>query len=207
VHQVVVARSPLVRLLATIGQLTSPLQNVPAGQQTIHRRNDGEPILAGEINGLSYLFEDHATVFALCWGLLSRVSRELGSLVVGSCFDPLEDQCELFLADRGQVLRAWRSNPRRTLRPYSLGAPLESEANVSLSAAGGAGLKAALRAFGFPLLDREWFDADCMVVWPGDSCALLEADDLCKPVGDHARAWANPAYQPPVPKVTVRWEH
>jgi hypothetical protein len=203
-HQMVVARSPLNGLLSAISRLTSPFHEVPPGQESINRHIDGEPILVGEVNGLSYLCEDHATVFALCWGLLTRVSRDLDSLVVGSSFDPMEEHCEFLMASKGELLRAFWSNPLRSTQHYELGQPLPCEAKSPLSAYRGAGLKAALRTFGFPLLDYERFDADRMVTWPGDSVALLEADEMSEPVNNHVRTFPNPAYRPPVPKVTVR---
>jgi hypothetical protein len=204
-HQMVVARSPLAALLSAIGRLTSPFHDVPPGQESINPRIDGEPILVGEVNGLSYLCEDHGTVFALCWGLLTTVSRELDLLVIGSCFDPMEEQCELLVASNGDVVRAFWSNPMRTTQIYELGKPLPCEAKSPLSAYGGVGLRTALRTFGFSLMDYDQFDADRMVTWRGDSLALLEADEMGKPVRDHVRAFANPAYRPPEPKVTVRW--
>ena len=204
-HQMVVARSPLASLLSAIGRLTSPFHDVPPGKESVNPRVDGEPILAGEVNGLSYLCEDHGTVFAMCWGLLTRVSGELDTLIIGSCFDPTEEHCRFLVASKAEVQRAFWSNPLRTTQHYELGKPLTCEAKSPLSAYGGVGLKTALRTLGFPLLDYEQFDADRMVTWRGDSLALLGDDEMSKPVGDHVRAFANPAYRPPEPKVTVRW--
>jgi len=204
-HQMVVAQCQLDRLLSEIGRVTLPFKEVPPDQETINPRVDGWPLLAGEVNGLSYLCEDHGTVFALCWGLLTWVSRELDSLVISSSFDPMEEHCQFFVASKSEIVRAFWSNPRRCTRPYSLGKSLPCETNSPLSARGGTGLKTALKAFGFPLLDYEQgFDADRMVTWPGDSAALLEADEMGESLNNHVRAYPNPAYRPPVAKVTVR---
>ena len=203
-HQVVISHRPLDRLLSVIGGLTAPFHELVPGQESINPHEDGEPIMVGEVNGVSYLLEDHGTAFAMCGDLLVRASRELESFVIGATFDPMEEHCEFFVANRGEMLRAFWSNPQRTVRPYSLGSPLPCETNASLSAPGGAGLKAALRAFGFPLLDHaQGFDADRWVTWKGNIQALLDGDEIVQQIRSHVRAFMNPLYQWPVPKMTV----
>src|SRR5437588_412759 len=195
-HQVVLARSPLADLLSVLGGLCAPLKELPAGQETIDWRRDGDPILAGEADGLSYLFENYGTVFATCWGLLARAARQLDTLVVGSTYDPSEDHCELFVARGGDVVRAFWSNPRRATRPFAKGAPLACEAECPLSAPGGAGLTAAVRSFGFSLLDSAGdalLPGEHWMLWKGDALSLLERDELAAWVGDHVRTFANPA--------------
>jgi hypothetical protein len=203
----VVAQCRLDLLLSLIGRLTVPFRELPPGQDAVNPHVDGEPVLVGEINGWAYLCENAATVFAISWGLLARVARELDALVIGTTFDPSEDHCQFFVTQGPAVVRAFWSNPYRTTRPYAQGDPLPSEAACPLSAPGGAGLKAALQAFGFPPLDDEGTDllpGERWVTWPGDSAALLQADELAEQVNNHVRAFLNPAYRWPEPVVRVR---
>jgi hypothetical protein len=163
--------------------------------------------LVGEVNLLSYLIEYAGTAFAHCWGLLARTARELNELVIGTEYDPSEEHCELFVAKGPDLVRAFWSNPRRTTRSYSVGAPLASEATCSLSAPGGWGLTAALESFGFPLChddERDLLPGERWVTWKGDLQSLLDNDELGAAVNDHVRAYANPTYRPPEPVVRVR---
>src|SRR5262249_49192801 len=147
----VVSSSRLDRFLTSLGQLTTPFEELPQGLTAVNPRLHGDPVLVGEINGLSYLIEDAGTALAHCWGLLARTARELTELVIGAVYDPSEAHCEFFAAKGPDVVRAFWSNPRRTTRAYSVGSPLVTEASRALSAAGGRGLAAALESFGFPL--------------------------------------------------------
>jgi hypothetical protein len=207
-HQVVVAQGRSDELLAALGRLTSPFTELLPGQESINPLRDGEPVLVGDVHGLAYLFETGGTVFALCWGLLARLARTLDTLVIGSVYDPGEEHGEFFVARGPDVVRAYWSNPRRTTRLYALGAPLPCEADCPLSAPGGAGMAVALRAFGFPLLDAPGtalLPGERWVTWQGRALELLEADEMVEAVNAHVRAFANPAYRWPEPRVRVRW--
>jgi len=204
---VVIASSRLDQLLSTLGQLTTPFEELPAGLTAVDPRVHGDPVLVGEFNGLSYLIEDAGTAFAHCWGLLARTARELNELVIGALYDPGEEQCEFIVVQGPDVVRAFWSNPRRTSRPYSVGTPLASEATCALSTAGGRGLAAALESFGFPLFqneERDLLPGERWVEWKGVLQSLLSNDELGAAVDDHVRAHANPAYRPPEPVVRVR---
>jgi hypothetical protein len=204
----VLAQCPLEELLAVIGRLTAPFTELPAGQDTFNPHVDGEPVLVGAVNGLSYLSEGAGTVFAVSWGFLARVARELDALVLGSAYDPNEEHCQLFVARGPEVVRAFWSNPRRTTRPYAQGSPLPCEANCPLSAPGATGLGMALEAFGFPPADCKELDqiqGERWVGWHGDSRALLESDELAEQVNNHVRAFPRPGYRWPEPRVRVRW--
>ena len=203
----VVSSSRLDRLLTTLGQLTTPFEELPLGLMAINPLSHGDPVLVGEINGLSYLIEDAGTAFAHCWGLLARTALELNELVIGALYDPSEEHCELFVAKGPELVRAFWSNPRRTTRAYSVGALLASEATCALSAPGGRGLSAALESFGFPLFDgeaRDLLPGERWVTWKGDLQSLLSNDELVAAVNGHVRAYPNPTYRPPVPVVRVR---
>lgn len=203
----VVASSRLDRLLTSLGQLTTPFEELPPGLTSVDPRFHGDPLLVGEVNGLSYLIEDAGTAFAHCWGLLARTARELNELVIGALYDPSEEHCEFFVAKGRDVVRAFWSNPRRTTRAYSVGAPLISEATCALSAAGGRGLGAALKSFGFPLFhdeERDLLPGERWVTWKGSLQSLLSSDELGAAVNDHVRAYANPTYRPPEPVVRIR---
>jgi hypothetical protein len=204
---VVVASSRLDQLLSTLGRLTTPFAELPPGLTAINVRLHGDPVLVGEVNGLSYLIEYAGTAFSECWGLLARTARELNELVIGAAYDPPEEHCEFFVANGPNVLRAFWSNPRRTTRAYSVGVPLASEAIFPLSTAGGRGLAAALEGFGFPLFqddERDVLPGERWVTWKGDLLSLLSNDELGAAVKDHVRAYANPTYRPPEPVVRVR---
>lgn len=204
---VVVASSRLDQLLSTLGQLTTPFEELPPGLTAVNPRIHGDPVLVGELNGLSYLIEDAETAFAHCWGLLAQTARELNELVIGALYDPSEEHCKFFVAQGPDLVRAFWSNPRRTSRPYSVGAPLASEATCALSAAAGRGLAAALESFGFPLFrdeERDLLPGERWVTWKGDLQSLLSNDELGAAVGDHVRTYANPTYRPPEPVVRVR---
>src|SRR5687768_8529918 len=97
-HQLIVARTSLDQLLAVVGRLTSPLVAVPPGRESVDALVDGEPIVVGEMEGLSYFLEDAGTVFGSCWGLLAKVACEIDALVIGSVFDPSEDHVQFFAA-------------------------------------------------------------------------------------------------------------
>ena len=203
----VVASSRLDRLLSSLGQLTAPFEELPPALTAVDPRLHGDPVLVGEVNGLSYIIEDAGTAFAHCWGLLARTARELNELVIGALYDPSEEHCEFFVAKGPELLRAFWSNPRRTTRSYSVGAPLPSEATCSLSASGGRGLTAALEFYGFPLCnddERDLLPGERWVTWKGDLQSLLSNDDLGAAVNDHVRAHPNPSYRPPEPVVRVR---
>ena len=73
----VVTSSRLDRLLTSLGPLTAPFEELPQGLTAVDPRLHGDPVLVGEVNGLSYLIEDAGTAFAHCWGLLARTAREL----------------------------------------------------------------------------------------------------------------------------------
>ena len=85
-----------------------------------------------------------------------------------------------------------------------------STGNTSASAAAyavRAGLTAAVRSFGFSLLDSggdALLPGEHWMLWKGDALSLLERDELAAWVGDHVRTFANPAYRPPEPVVRVR---
>jgi hypothetical protein len=206
-HQLVVAQGRPEEVLEAIGRLTVPFAELPSGRNVTLRRQDGEPVLVGAVNGLTYLSEVYGTVFAMCGGLLARVARALDALVIGSAFDPGEEHCEFFVARGVEVVRVFWSNPRRTTRPYSQGRPLPCEAECPLSAAGGVGLELALRAFGFSFPEPSataLLPGERWVTWPGNSLELMEADERAAAVNDHVRAYWNPAYSMPVPTVRVR---
>jgi hypothetical protein len=204
----VVAQSSANELVGAIGRLAAPFAELAPGQDTYNRLVDGEPVLVGEINGLSYMLERSGTVFAISWGFLTRVSAALKALVIGCVFDPLEEHSEFFAARGGMMLRALWHNPRRATRAYSEGSPLPCESVVPLCAPEGAGVTAALKSFGFPLMDHlEGFDrapGDRWMMWKGDSAALLLDDELVQRVNEHVRTHANPDYHPPTARVTVR---
>jgi hypothetical protein len=203
----VVTSSRLDRLLTSLGQRTAPFEELPPGLTAISPRRDGEPVLVGEVDGLSYLIECAGTAFAHCWGLLAQTARELNGLVIGADYDPSEEHCQLFVAKKAEIVRAFWSNPRRTTRPYSVGTPFAFEATCSLSAPGGRGLTAALESFGFPLChddERDLLPGERWVTWKGDVQALLENDELGAVVNDHVRSNGNPTYRPPEPVVRVR---
>jgi hypothetical protein len=201
----VVASCRLDQLLCCLGRLTTPFQELPPGRDAVNISVDGYPVLVGEFDGLAYLIEDGGTAFACCWGLLARAAQELEALVIGSVHDPTEEHCEFFVAQSSRIVRAFWSNPRRTTWPFSQGTPLASEAWTPLSASDGRGLMAALEGFGFPLKDeaRDLLPGERWVTWKGDLGALLEKDALGTLVNDHVRAFANPDYQPPVPRVRM----
>jgi hypothetical protein len=204
---VVVSSSRLDQLLSTLGRLTVPFAELPPGLTAVNPRLHGDPVLAGEVNGLSYLIEDAGTAFAHCWGLLARTARELNEWVIGAVYDPSEAHCEFFAANGPNVIRAFWSNPRRTTHVYSVGVPLACETTFPLSAAGGRGLAAALESFGFPLFhdeERDVLPGERWVTWKGDLQSLLSNDELGAAVNDHVRAYANPTYRPPEPVVRVR---
>jgi hypothetical protein len=168
---------------------------------------EGEPVLAGEINGVAYLIEDAGTYFAGCWSLLARSARELDALVIGSTYEAPEDHCEFFAARGPQVVRAFWNNSCRATRPFSQGEPLPSEAIEPLFAAGGRGLKAALEQFGFPLYndkERDLLPGERWVLWKGDLAALMQTDEMREQINNHVRLFANPAYRPPIANVRVR---
>jgi hypothetical protein len=193
--------------LAVLGRLTSPFTELLPRQDSINPLRDGEPVLVGEVHGLAYLFETGGTVLALCWGLLARLARALDALVIGSVYDPGEEHGELFVVRGPDVVRAYWSNPRRATRPYALGAPLPCEADCPLFEPGGTGLEGALRSFGFPLLDASdtaLLPGERWVTWQGRALELLEADEMAEAVNAHVRAFANPAYRWPEPRVRVR---
>jgi hypothetical protein len=205
-HHLVIAEGRPEQVLEVIGRLTVPFAELPPGRDTL-RREDGDPVLVGTVNDLTYLSEEHGTVFAMCRGLLARVARALDSLVIGSSYDPGEEHCEFFVARGAEVVRVFWSNPRRTTRPYSQGPPLPCEAECPLSAPGGAGLERALRAFGFAFPEPSatvLLPGERWVLWPGNSLKLLETDEMAAEVNDHVRAYWNPAYRWPEPKVRVR---
>ena len=206
--QIVIARCSSEKLLAVMGRLTAPFAALPPGRETVNLRVDGIPVVAGEIDGLAYLLENEATVFAYCWGLLERVAREVDALVLGAGFEADEEHGELFAANGQGMMRAWWRNPFRTTEPYSLGAPLPSEAAVPLSAPAGRGLSAALREFGFPAGDfgqqLPEIQGERLMLWKGEPGALYETDDHRKPVNAHVRKFGNPAYRPPQAVVRVR---
>src|SRR5262245_63981586 len=115
---IVVSSSRLDRLLTCLGQLTTPFKELPPGLTAVIPRVHGDPVLVGEINGLSYLIEDAGTAFAHCWGLLARTARELNEMVIGALYEPMEEQCEFLVAKGPEVVRAFWCNSRRTTRPY-----------------------------------------------------------------------------------------
>jgi hypothetical protein len=205
---VVIATCPLDDLLAAIGRLTVPFTELPPGTESIDRTADGCPVYVGEVNRLAYLVEPDRTLIAYCWGFLARVSREVNALVIGATYEPAEDHGEFFAADAGQVVRAFWNSPPKAIKPYSLSRPLPSEAVTPLSASGGAGLAAALQAFGFPAINcRIGFDSlpgERCVAWKGDIVSLYERDEFHEPVKAHVRAYANPNYRPPECVVRVR---
>lgn len=207
-YPLVIAAAPLPAVLAAVGRLTSPFRELGPGQERLSRVRDGSPVLVGEVRGWSYLLEYDHTPLATCWGLLARVARGLDTLVAGLSYDPGEGHCEFFASQGDRVVRGYWDNPRRAVRPYSLGTPLPSEAVTPLSAADGAGLVAAVRDLGFEQLapdggfDRA--DGDRWVAWPGDGSALLAGDEFRAAVNDHVRSCANPDYRPMVPVVRVR---
>lgn len=205
----VIAKCSLDNLLAAIGRLTAPFTELPPGTESINRNVDGCPVYVGEVNRLAYLVEPDRTLIASCWGFLARVSREVDALVFGAIYESWEDHCEFFAAHAGEVVRAFWNSPPKATRPYALGDPFPCEACIPLSASGGAGLAAALQAFGFPPIDcRRGFDSlpgERCVAWKGDSIALYENDEFGEPVKAHVRAYANPNYRPPEAVVRVRW--
>ncbi len=206
-HAVVVARSPLAPFLAALGRRTEPFRELRAGQDSVNPRTDGEPVLVGEADGLAYLFDVYQTAFAHNWGLLARVAWDLDTLVLGCIHERGEEHTTFFAARGAQVLRAFWSNRNRTTRPYERGEPLPCEAACPLSAPGGAGLAAALRAFGFARWDDpspDLLPGERWVTWPGDVWRLVEDDDLGDEVKDHIRAFWNPAYREPEVVVRVR---
>jgi hypothetical protein len=203
----VVASSPLDLLVECLGRLTVPFRELPEEQTAVNPRIDGYLLVAGEDNKLAYFIEDHGTIFASCWDLLARTARELDALVIGSLYEASEQHCEFFAARGPQMIRAFWSNPYRTTRPFSQGDPLPSEAVIPLSAAGGRGLVAALKGFGFRLgedADRDLLPGERRLLWKGDLAAVFEEDPWREPVNNHVRAFANPVYRPPEPIVRVR---
>jgi hypothetical protein len=205
-HHLVVAQAQPEEVIEAIGRLTVPFAELPPGRDTL-LREDGDPVLVGAVNGLTYLSEEHGTVFAMCWGLLARVARALDALVIGSAYEPSEDHGELFVARGAEVVREFWCNPRRTTRPYSQGRPLPCEAECPLSAPGGAGLVRAMRAFGFAFPEPSataLLPGERWVLWPGNSLELLEAAVKESAVNAHVRAYWDPAYRYPEPTVRVR---
>jgi hypothetical protein len=199
-HSLLVAQTSVDRLLDVLGRLTVPFRELAPGRETFNPHVDGEPVLAGEVNGLAYLLEVGATCFAIDWGLLARLARELDALVIGMSRDRSEDHCEFFAARGPELVRAFWSNPRRATRPFSLGDPLPCEAACPLGAPGGVGLTAAIEAFGFPLLDDDGFDradGDRWLTWPGDSKTLMGANEFKERLDQHLRDFWNPDYRWP----------
>jgi hypothetical protein len=204
----VIAKCPLNELLAAIGQLTLPFTELPPGTQSVNRKLDGYPVYVGEVNGLAYLVEPDRTFIALCWGLLARVSREVDALVIGAHYDKVEDHCEFFAAQAGELVRAFWDSPPKASRPFELGNPLFSEIDTPFLALAGAGLSEALQSFGFPPIDcLRGFDSlpgeRCMA-WKGTSVALCEVDEFRLPVYEHIRQYANLSNRPPEAVVRVR---
>jgi hypothetical protein len=203
----VVSSSRLDRVLTALGQQTTPFEELPPGSTAINPRHQGEPVLVGEINGLSYLIEVAGTAIAHCWGLLARTARELDAVVIGTVYDPAEEHCEFFVAKGPEVVRAFWSNSRRTTQAHSIGTALASEGSWALSTPGGRGLAAALESFGFPLFggeERNLLPGERWVTWKGDLDSLLSQDELAARVNAHVRGYANPVYRPPEPVVRVR---
>jgi hypothetical protein len=207
-YPLVVASLHLDDLLSTMARLTTPFAELAQGQESIDPQKDGEPVLIGQVGSLSYMLEYGGTTFAMAWGLLERMATETNSLVISAIHDPMEDQAEFFVARGRDILRAYWFNSKRTTRPFSLGTPLPTEESAPLSDPHGRGFTAALKHFGFALMDHgkgfERSPGDRWVGWKGSALSILQGDGLREQVNAHVREFANPAYSPPVPKVRVR---
>lgn len=181
---------------------------VPADQESIDTSSEGDPILVGTLGGITYLLEFHGSPVAGCWGHLAGVASETSSLVVSTTYEHIGPHLELFAARGNEVLRVFWNQPQQVTRPYSVGRPLPSEAATPLTADKGAGLTAALRSFGFNLMDYakgfERSPGDAWLGWKGDVVAIFGADPLRPLLEDHIKKHANPQYRPPVPGVKVR---
>jgi len=131
----------------------------------------------------------------------------LGTLVVGAEYNPVEDQGELFVARGGELIRAFWRNPRVAISEFSIGNPLLSEGSTPLASPGGAGIVAAVRGFGFSLLDADEtadIENGRWVGWKGELEAFLNTDEWRQRIHLHVDQHPNPTFRPPVPVVRLR---
>lgn len=205
--QLIIAECQLEQLLSAIGELTAPFVSIPPGVEGINPAQYGSPIWCGQEDRVAYLSEVSSTCLANCWGLLARTAAKLGTLVVGAGYDPVEDHGELFAASGGDLIRTFWRNPRVATAEFSRGVSLPSEASAPLASPNGAGIVAAVRGFGFSLLDAD----DTLDVengrwagWKGDLEALLSTDEWRRRIDTHIGRYPNPTCRPPAPVIRVR---
>lgn len=208
VYPLIISDLPINQLLDAIHAATgTPFVRVPDDQKSIER-DAGDPLVAGEADGHSYLVDLSAAMIANMRSHLWKIASDFDCLIVASSYDRLESQCEFFATQNDKLLRLFWHNAKRTTKDYSVGEPLASESVVPLSNPDGSGLTAALRSFDFHQMDYakgfRRVSGDFVVTWAGDVLELLKHDTLNQQINEHVRQNPNPNYNAPLPQVNVR---
>lgn len=207
-YQLIVSDLPISQLLDAIHNVTeSPFVRFSADEEEISL-DVGEPLVAGEIDGRSFLLDLSAAMVASLWSHLLKIAADLDCLIVATSHDRMETQCEFFAAQSDKIRRLFWHNPKRTTKDYSVGEPLATEYNTPLSNPDGSGLTAALRSFDFCQMDYtkgfQRVPGDFVVMWKGDALELLKRDALNQQINDHVRRNPNPKYNAPVLRLRGR---
>lgn len=207
-YPLIISDLPIQQLLDAIHQVTgTPFQRVPAGQKEINR-DDGEPLIAGEVDGRSYLLDLWSAMIASLRSPLAKIAVDFDCLLVATAHDRTELQCEFFVAQGGKLCRLYWHNATRTTKDFTVGEPLATELDFPLSNPDGSGLTAALQSYGFRQMDYtkgfQRVPGDFVLTWKGDALELLKQDALSQQIDDHVRMHPNPHYRGKIPGIRLR---
>src|SRR5215469_643084 len=122
------------------GEITGPAWfDLPGGQDVFH---------VAEVGGRTYLL-DPAMVLSSSSDVIVALARDLGCLVVGAGGETVSGTFWLTAADRDELKRVYLNVAATLVEPFSLGAPLPSEARVRWDDIDGEGILCRVSDLGF----------------------------------------------------------
>lgn len=148
--------------------------DLPSGRDVFH---------VAEVDGRTYLL-DPAMVLSASSGVIVALARDLGHLVVGAGGETVSGTFWLTAADRAELKRVYFNVAATLTEPFSLGAPLPSEARVPCDDIDGEGIVGRVSDLGFSraVLERG-AAAGRRVLWTGER--FPEAGDLGRRINEH----------------------
>ncbi|GEM_PF-4815881 len=154
---VIAAKTSWTALLAALaesfGEFSDRGSVEPTAEAPFERGEDG--ILAGELDGCSFVLDSSMLLSASEYDKLRDVSVRIDSLLVACVAETVSGSFGLFVADRGKVVRLYWNCTSALFQALQIGNQLPCESEVPVEEIDGAGLFAAMRQFGLDF--EKWY--------------------------------------------------